>query len=58
VPVRVHVPAGKGQPGSNKITFTLKATDGDDLQVSEKAVFFVPRNEHHDDHEKQSDEHH
>ncbi|MEC5218322.1 cytochrome c oxidase accessory protein FixG [Actimicrobium sp. GrIS 1.19] len=58
VPVRVHVPAGKGTPGSNKITFTLKATDGADLQVSEKAVFFVPRNEHHDDHEKQHDEHH
>jgi cytochrome c oxidase accessory protein FixG len=44
VPVRVRVAHGKGEPGSNKIAFELKATDESALQVKEKAVFFVPRN--------------
>lgn len=43
LPVRVRVAHGKGKPGSNKIMFELTATDGANLQVSEKAVFFVPR---------------
>jgi cytochrome c oxidase accessory protein FixG len=47
VPVRVRIGHGKGKPGSNKITFALTATDGSNLQVSEKAVFFVPRDAGH-----------
>src|SRR5438445_6354856 len=43
VPVRIRVAHGKGNPGSNKIQFDLKAMDDERLQVSEKAVFFVPR---------------
>jgi cytochrome c oxidase accessory protein FixG len=42
VPVRVRVEHGKGRVGSNKITFELKALDDSNLQVQEKAVFFVP----------------
>jgi cytochrome c oxidase accessory protein FixG len=44
LPVRVRVAHGKGDKGSNKIAFELKAVDGSDVQVTEKAVFFVPRN--------------
>lgn len=43
VPVRVRVDAGAGHKGSNKIWFSLQATDGDELQIKEKAVFFIPR---------------
>ena len=43
VPVRVRVDAGVGQKGSNKIWFTLQVTDGDELAIKEKAVFFIPR---------------
>ncbi|MFC7516935.1 cytochrome c oxidase accessory protein CcoG [Herbaspirillum sp. GCM10030257] len=43
VPVRVRVPHGKGEKGSNKIQFELVAVDDERLQVTEKAVFFVPR---------------
>jgi polyferredoxin len=43
VPVRVRVDAGAGQKGSNKIWFTLQVTDGDELEIKEKAVFFIPR---------------
>jgi cytochrome c oxidase accessory protein FixG len=43
VPVRVRVDAGAGQKGSNKIWFTLQVTDGDELAIKEKAVFFIPR---------------
>ena len=43
VPVRVQVDHGKGNIGSNKITFELQALDDERLQVQEKAVFFVPR---------------
>ena len=43
VPVRVRVDAGVGQKGSNKIRFTLQVTDGDELAIKEKAVFFIPR---------------
>ncbi len=43
VPVRVQVPHGVGNTGSNKITFTLTADDDPALQVTEKAVFIVPR---------------
>ncbi len=43
VPVSVRIDQGSGQPGSNKIRFTVTATDAADLTASEKAVFFVPR---------------
>jgi cytochrome c oxidase accessory protein FixG len=43
VPVRVRIGEGQGSKGSNKIWFTLQAVDQDDVQVKEKAVFFVPR---------------
>ncbi|WP_188565422.1 cytochrome c oxidase accessory protein CcoG [Undibacterium terreum] len=43
IPVRVHVGHGEGKPGSNHIWFELQAMDKPDLQVKEKAVFFVPR---------------
>jgi hypothetical protein len=43
VPVRVRIDQGKGKVGSNKIVFELKALDNENLQVKEKAVFFVPR---------------
>jgi polyferredoxin len=43
VPVRVRLPQGQGNKGSNKIWFSLKAVDQDGLEVKEKAVFFVPR---------------
>ncbi len=43
VPVRVRVAQGKGKPGTNKISFELKAVDDERLQVKENAVFFVPR---------------
>ncbi|WP_394777451.1 cytochrome c oxidase accessory protein CcoG [Undibacterium sp.] len=42
VPVRVHTAHGDGKPGSNQIWFELQAQDRPDLQVKEKAVFFVP----------------
>jgi cytochrome c oxidase accessory protein FixG len=47
VPARVRVASGKGHPGSNKITFELKAIDDVHFHVEEKAVFFVPRDSAH-----------
>jgi cytochrome c oxidase accessory protein FixG len=43
VPVNIRIPAGAGEKGSNKIVVTIADTDNPDVQVSEKAVFFVPR---------------
>lgn len=43
VPIRVRAAQGQGEQGSNKITVTLRAMDDDSLQVTEDAVFFVPR---------------
>ena len=43
IPVRVHVGHGHGRPGSNPIWFELQAVDRPELQVKEKAVFFIPR---------------
>ena len=43
VPVRVRVDPGNGEKGSNKIWFTLQVTDGDEVAIKEKAVFFIPR---------------
>ena len=43
VPVNIRIPAGVGEKGSNKIFVTITDTENPDVQVSEKAVFFVPR---------------
>jgi cytochrome c oxidase accessory protein FixG len=43
VPVNIRIPAGLGEKGSNKIFVTITDTDNPDVQVHEKAVFFVPR---------------
>jgi cytochrome c oxidase accessory protein FixG len=43
VPVNIRIPAGVGEKGSNKIQITLTDVDNPDVQVREKAVFFVPR---------------
>ncbi|MGV3741131.1 MAG: cytochrome c oxidase accessory protein CcoG [Burkholderiaceae bacterium] len=43
VPVRVRVAHGKGEKGSNKIEFELQSVDRPDLNVTEEAVFIVPR---------------
>ena len=43
VPVAVRTDNGKGEKGSNKIYFTLTTVDNPDVNVREKAVFFVPR---------------
>jgi cytochrome c oxidase accessory protein FixG len=43
VPVNIRIPAGVGEKGSNKIFVTIADADNSDVQVSEKAVFFVPR---------------
>jgi hypothetical protein len=41
--VRIRIGEGMGNKGSNKIWFSLQAVDQNNLQVKEKAVFFVPR---------------
>ena len=43
VAVNVRTPEGAGIKGSNKIWFTLVDTNNPDIQLKEKAVFFVPR---------------
>lgn len=43
VPIRLRTDPGQGNPGSNKISVTLQALDDSRLQVTEDAVFFVPR---------------
>lgn len=43
VPVNVRVGQAKGEKGSNKIWFTLIDIDNPEIQLKEKAVFFVPR---------------
>ncbi|MGI4843287.1 MAG: cytochrome c oxidase accessory protein CcoG [Janthinobacterium lividum] len=43
VPVRVRIAGGDGQPGSNRIAFTLASRDGAALQVREEAAFIVPK---------------
>ncbi len=42
-PVRIRAAHGIGTPGSNDISFTLQAVDDAGLQVTEAAVFIVPR---------------
>ena len=41
--VRVRVPAGNGSKGSNKIEFSAKAINHNNIAVREKATFLVPR---------------
>ena len=43
VPVNVRTPEGKGSKGSNKIWFTLQDIDNPEVDLKEKAVFFIPR---------------
>jgi cytochrome c oxidase accessory protein FixG len=43
VPVRVRIAGGDGQPGSNRIAFTLASKDSGALQVTEEAAFIVPK---------------
>jgi cytochrome c oxidase accessory protein FixG len=43
VPVRVRVKEHNGAHGSNKIEFRLQALDAPNIDVKEKAVFFMPR---------------
>ncbi|MFZ6767181.1 cytochrome c oxidase accessory protein CcoG [Undibacterium sp. Di26W] len=42
-PVRVRVPAGVLETGSNRIRFIIKDLDAPEINVTEKAVFIVPR---------------
>ena len=41
--IRLRAAHGAGKQGSNKIHITLQALDDPSLQVTEPAVFFVPR---------------
>ena len=43
VPVNIRIPAGVGENGSNKIVIAITDADNPDVQVLEKAVFFIPR---------------
>jgi len=43
VPVRVRVNPGEAMSGSNRIVFGVASIDGHGLQVSEDAVFLVPK---------------
>lgn len=43
VPVRVRIDPGAGQPGANRILFTVQALEDPDLRVSEEAAFIVPK---------------
>ena len=42
-PVRLRVPHGVGEKGSNKIQIELQSLDDPSLHVRESAVFIVPR---------------
>ncbi|MEB0139344.1 MULTISPECIES: cytochrome c oxidase accessory protein CcoG [unclassified Undibacterium] len=43
MPVRVRVPPNVLQIGSNRIRFVIQDLDAEDVSVTEKAVFIVPR---------------
>jgi len=43
IPVRVRVDPGEAMPGSNRIVFGAVSIDGHALEVSEDAVFLVPK---------------
>ena len=42
-PIRLRVPHGVGEKGSNKIQIELQSLDDPSLHVRESAVFIVPR---------------
>ena len=42
VPIRVEVPMGSAEAGSNKIRFTVKELHNPAVVVNEKAVFLIP----------------
>ena len=42
-PVRVQIPYGSAEKGSNKIRFIIKDAKNPNVSVTEKAVFLVPR---------------
>lgn len=43
VPVTVRTPRGRGQAGSNAVVFGLQDLDNPQVEVQEKAKFFIPR---------------
>jgi hypothetical protein len=43
IPVRVRVPQGNAEPGSNPITFIIRDRENTAVSVTEKAVFLIPR---------------
>ena len=43
VPLRVRVAGSAGEPGPNRIEFTVAAVDDPQLAVVEKSTFFIPR---------------
>lgn len=42
-PVRVRIPAGAAETGSNRIRFVIKDLSSPQISVTEKAVFLVPK---------------
>ena len=42
-PVRVRVPAGAAEVGSNRIRFVIRDLSDPKISVTEKAVFLVPK---------------
>jgi cytochrome c oxidase accessory protein FixG len=43
IPVRVQVPQGQEESGSHSIRFVVRDQENTDVEVTEKAVFLVPR---------------
>ena len=43
IPARIRVPADTDKKGSRKITFTVRDLDNNNVSVSEKAAFLIPR---------------
>lgn len=43
IPARIRVPADTDKKGSSKITFTVRDLDNNNVSVSEKAAFLIPR---------------
>jgi cytochrome c oxidase accessory protein FixG len=43
VPLRLRIPVGAARPGSHQIRLTLRAVDAPGLEITETAVFIVPR---------------
>jgi hypothetical protein len=43
IPARVRVPAGAAKKGSSKIIFTVRDLDNENVSVTEKAAFLIPR---------------